>query len=113
MERRGWGISGPAGSCGCDWKHAANGVMQSKGSAPCRSSLYLVRAELLCSQPGSGTLMERKKQKGAAISKVRLVQQSFGVELVLVTHHGLRGKPIVFCLFGHRCRFSVSVVVVV
>lgn len=54
-----------------------------------------------------------KKQKGAAISKVTLVQQSFGVEGVLVTHHGLRGKPIVFCLFGHRCRFSVSVVVVV
>lgn len=63
MERRGWGTSGPAGSCGCDWKQAANGVMQSEGSAPFRSSLYLVRAELLCSQPGSGTLMERKKQK--------------------------------------------------
>lgn len=81
MERRGWGISGPAGSCGCDWKQAANGVMQSEGSAPCRSSLYVVSAELLCSQPGSGTLMERKNRKVLPFPKLDLSSKVLGLNL--------------------------------
>lgn len=80
----------------------ANGIFLSVGSAQCRIFLSVVRAELLWSQPGFGTLMggkkKKKKKEGSAISKVRLVQQSFEFEFVLVTHYGLRGKSIVFCL---------------
>lgn len=64
-------------------KHAANGVMQSVGSAQCRSCLYVLRAELLSLSLDLGhSWKEKKKEKGAAISKVRLVQQSFGFEPV-------------------------------
>lgn len=89
----------------------ANGIILSVG----RGFLGFIGAELLWNHPGHGTLeKEKKKKKSVAISKVRLVQQSFCFDLVLVTHHDVRGrKSLVFCLFAHRSHFSVSIVVVV
>lgn len=88
LERRVWGSSVLAGFV--LW--LVNGIILFVGREQCRAFLGIGRAGLLWSL-GLGYLWG-KINKGVAVFKVRLVQQSVGFELVLVAHYGLGGKSI-------------------
>lgn len=92
LEGRDWGVSGLV-IC------ITNGIILAVGSAQCKGSCALLESAWAWHTHAK----KKKKSHGDAISKVRLVQQSFGFELVLVTHY-----DVVFCLFGHRSHLLCS-----